>query len=121
MTDTTLTDTERAALAAYLRGQGITDEPDKYDDGIHSWRCAFPATYGRCGCFAEAITDLSAAVESIVAARVADRDTWWRERVAHLAELGSREAWSPDDWTDAAHDILRAALAAEARTQGGAS
>lgn len=96
MTDTTLTDTERRAIRSGLDHDWLQSD-DRAD-----W------------------VDTFATVESIVAARVADRDTWWRERVAHLAELGSREAWSPDDWTDAAHDILRTALAAEARTQGGA-
>ena len=127
-TDTTLTDTERAALDAYLRGQGITDEPEKYDDGIHGWRCNYPDIYGRCDCFAESVDDLAAVVESIVAARVAaaranERAKWVAKlRVAeadltppHNCELLPDGHADPEmaAWVDGRHDavdVLRALI-----------
>lgn len=42
-----------------LRGAGLTDRPDEYGDGIHSWRCEHPDRYGRCGCFAELVDALT--------------------------------------------------------------
>ena len=65
-----LTDQDRVALESVLRGQGLTDEPDRYDDGIHSWRCSYPAAYGRCSCFDDSIEDVVQTVETIVARHV---------------------------------------------------
>jgi len=42
----------------FLRGIGLSDEPDKFDSSIHSWRCEHPDRYGRCSCFQEALRDL---------------------------------------------------------------
>lgn len=49
------TDDDREHIALVLRSLGLTDEPDKYSDGIHSWRCEHPDRYGKCYCFEEAI------------------------------------------------------------------
>lgn len=48
----------RAQIEAVLRGWGLTDEPDKFGDGIHSWRCEHPDRYGRCDCFTTAVDDI---------------------------------------------------------------
>lgn len=45
----------RTRIEECLRAVGITDEPDIYGDGIHSWRCGHPDIYGKCTCFEEAI------------------------------------------------------------------
>lgn len=47
--------TTRELLRACLQAVGITDEPETYGDGIHSWRCEHPDRYGRCNCFEEAV------------------------------------------------------------------
>ena len=46
---------ERDRVAAALRELGLTDRPEEYSDGIHSWRCEHPERYGRCNCFEEAV------------------------------------------------------------------
>lgn len=43
----------------FLRGIGLSDEPDKFDSSIHSWRCEHPDRYGRCTCFQEVQRDLT--------------------------------------------------------------
>lgn len=50
----------REQIATVLRGLGLTDEPDKYGDGIHGWRCEHPDRYGKCECFTSAVDDLYA-------------------------------------------------------------
>lgn len=45
----------RELIATCLQAVGITDEPYKYGDGIHSWRCEYPDRYGKCDCFEDAI------------------------------------------------------------------
>nr|WP_278101134.1 hypothetical protein [Microbacterium proteolyticum] len=54
------TQAARAEVADALLSLGITNEPDKYDDGIHSWRCTHPDVYGRCTCFDEAVDEITA-------------------------------------------------------------
>lgn len=45
-------------IEALLRGWGLTDTPEEFEDGIHSWRCKHPARYGQCTCFQEAVSEL---------------------------------------------------------------
>lgn len=52
-----MTDTERAKAIKFLQGIGLTDRPDIYGDGIHSWRCEHPDRYGHCNCFNEVVDD----------------------------------------------------------------
>lgn len=49
----------RVEVERVLREYGLTDEPEKFDGSIHSWRCAHPDRYGRCACFAELTDDLT--------------------------------------------------------------
>ncbi|HEU5223095.1 MAG TPA: hypothetical protein VFU07_05365 [Candidatus Lumbricidophila sp.] len=49
---------EREQLEQVLRGVGLSDEPDKFDSSIHSWRCEHPDRYGKCDCFQEAVNDI---------------------------------------------------------------
>lgn len=50
--------TSREDVALILQGWGLTDEPWEYGDGIHSWRCEYPDRYGKCECFANAVSDI---------------------------------------------------------------
>lgn len=50
----------RTGVEGVLRGSGLTDHPEEFGDGIHSWRCEHPERYGRCVCFTELIDDLAA-------------------------------------------------------------
>lgn len=43
-----------------MRGWGLTDHPEEYGDGIHSWRCEHPDRYGRCDCFTLAVDEMMA-------------------------------------------------------------
>lgn len=52
--------TKAQEIEELLRGAGLTDEPEKYDGSIHSWRCAYPDRYGKCTCFQELVADLEA-------------------------------------------------------------
>lgn len=74
-------DDERDVLDRALRGLGLTDEPDKYGDGIHSWRCEHPDRYGRCECFEEAISYILSALRKH---SEPDTSTW---------EEGFRAGW----------------------------
>lgn len=47
----------REQITEVLRGIGLSNEPEKYDSNIHSWRCERPEIYGRCSCFDEAVND----------------------------------------------------------------
>lgn len=55
----------REAIAAALRGIGLSDDPAQFDSDIHSWRCRYPERYGRCDCFTEAVETTARAVEEI--------------------------------------------------------
>jgi uncharacterized Zn finger protein len=55
----------RAEIERVLRENGLTDQPDKYDGDIHSWRCSYPDIYGPCSCFAELLDDLARVMDSI--------------------------------------------------------
>ena len=50
----------REQIEAVMRGWGLTDEPDKDGDGIHSWRCEYPDRYGKCDCFDTAVDEMVA-------------------------------------------------------------
>lgn len=50
----------RTGVEGVLRGAGLTDRPEEFDDGIHGWRCQYPERYGRCTCFTELIDDVAA-------------------------------------------------------------
>lgn len=50
----------RTGVEGVLRGAGLTDRPEEFDDGIHSWRCEYPERYGRCTCFTELVDDFIA-------------------------------------------------------------
>lgn len=54
------TSERREEIANVLKGLGLTDMPEEYDDGIHGWRCSHPDLYGRCSCFEEAVDALLA-------------------------------------------------------------
>lgn len=43
----------RADIERVLRENGVNEQ-----DGMHSWRCAYPETYGACSCFEELVNDL---------------------------------------------------------------
>lgn len=53
----------RARIETVLRNAGLTDEPETYDGSIHSWRCEYPETYGRCTCFHDLVDDLSEIID----------------------------------------------------------
>lgn len=72
-----------AAIERALRENGLSDQPDKYDSSIHSWRCEHPDRYGPCTCFAELVTDLAAGLARIEQARAGEGAL--RERVEALA------------------------------------
>lgn len=80
---------EREALANTLRAQGLTDEPEKFDGNIHSWRCEHPDRYGRCACFAE-LTD--AILAAGFSRRPIDRDALIRAVTESLDDDRMREA-----------------------------
>lgn len=48
----------RSEAEKLLRGWGLTDRPEEFGDGIHSWRCEYPDRYGRCTCFEDCVRDL---------------------------------------------------------------
>lgn len=56
----------KAAIVRVLRENGLTDEPEKYDGDIHSWRCTYPDRYGHCSCFKDLADDLADAVTDAV-------------------------------------------------------
>jgi len=142
MTDTTLTDTERDSLTECECGHYLNEHSS---DGCLAVDDLAPDDEYLCVCMASPDRIRERAIERIVAARVADRDTWWRERIEardqewqrHLDMLPNEmaEAWGGDaawlttgskvatlvgDWLGDLHYDLTP-LAAEARTQGGAS
>lgn len=59
-------------VEALLRGWGLTDTPEEFSDGIHSWRCEHPARYRRCTCFQEAVSELSELIRK-------EREEAWSE------------------------------------------
>ena len=136
MTDTTLTDTERAGMALMLCecGHDIGGEHNSRGCYHIEWRRDYDL---RCDCLLTDDRNVAALIGkrhlAIVAARVADRDTWWRERIDAIAATPDDEQWWPvrpyddvyrDDevvQVDVINTERLRALAAEARTQGGAS
>jgi hypothetical protein len=50
----------REQVVAVLQGLGLSAEPDRFSDGIHSWRCAYPDRFGRCDCFDQAVGQVMA-------------------------------------------------------------
>lgn len=48
------------SIARTLQEAGVGREPSHHDDGLHSWRCAYPLINGDCRCFDELVEDLEA-------------------------------------------------------------
>ena len=124
LTDTTLTDTEREALGQIdLTCPSCGHEFRRHYQQHPGCRlCRFPADWPAVvstDCehtltSAQAVA-IAPSVEAIVAARVADRDNEWRERIEALAAN-----YDSDNWHAWGIPQAIRALAAEARTQGGA-
>ena len=70
-----------------LRGWGLTDSPEEFSDGIHSWRCEHPARYGRCNCFQEAVDELSELIRK-------EREEAWD--VGHMQGISDRDSATRD-------------------------
>lgn len=49
---------KRVDIETVLRANGLTDEPEKYDGDIHSWRCSEVERYGKCNCFELLLNEL---------------------------------------------------------------
>lgn len=59
-------------IETLLRSWGLTDTPEEFEDGIHSWRCQHPSRYGRCSCFQEAVSELEELIRK-------EREDAWTE------------------------------------------
>lgn len=57
----------RLALERWANNNGINDMPDRYSDGIHSWRCQYPDKYSPCDCFKKALDELEEMVSETYA------------------------------------------------------
>lgn len=53
----------REQVEDVMRAWGLTDEPEQYGDGIHSWRCEHPDRYGRCTCFTQFAAEMTAVLK----------------------------------------------------------
>ena len=88
----------REKVTAVLNGLGLTAEPEKYSDGIHSWRCEYPDRYGRCDCF-------KLAVDAIIRAFAAERSELLRN--VDLERLATLE-WATAERREAIAEVRRA-------------